>query len=160
MNTCAFSPCRKYRYTLVHKIGGGVGRIAWIGLNPSTADEQTLDPTLRRVRGFSKLWGFDEFVMLNLFAFRSTDPLALMREVDPVGPENNAHLLAETMTATAVVAAWGVNGVVNNQDRKVMTLLKDEVLLCLGQTKHGHPKHPLYVAGTAKPVAFNRPHYA
>lgn len=95
-NPCRFSPCRKYRYFLTHQWDGLFGwrEIAFIGLNPSTADESQLDPTLRRIRGFCLSWGFNTFHMLNLFAFRSPDPRSLRSIADPVGPENDSVLLS------------------------------------------------------------------
>ena len=77
-NICAFSPDRVYRYTLLHSwadmLSPELKTIAWIALNPSTADENQLDPTLRRIRVFSAAWGYNSFMMLNAFAFRATDP--------------------------------------------------------------------------------------
>ncbi len=67
-------------------------RIMWIGLNPSTADEQQLDPTLRRIRGFSQAWGFTAFVMTNVFAFRATVPADMKAQADPVGQDNDYWL--------------------------------------------------------------------
>ena len=99
-NICAFSPDRVYRYTLLHSwadmLSPELKTIAWIALNPSTADENQLDPTLRRIRGFSAAWGYNSFMMLNAFAFRATDPKEMERAADPNGPENDAYLLAET----------------------------------------------------------------
>jgi hypothetical protein len=78
LNACVFSDCRKYRYTLDYGEGdlfsASKGYAAWIGLNPSIADERQLDPTLRRILGFTKQLGLQRFVMLNLFALVSTDP--------------------------------------------------------------------------------------
>ena len=91
-NECVFSPDRRYRYTLIHRwdesLNPGHG-IAWICLNPSTADEHQLDPTLRRIRDFSAVWGYAFFVMLNLFAWRATDPAGIKAAADPIGPDND-----------------------------------------------------------------------
>jgi hypothetical protein len=82
MNPCTFSPCRRYRYVLHHDwtdlLDSPGGYVAWIGLNPSTADEQQLDPTLRRVRSFTASMGYRRFVMLNLFGLRATDPKVML----------------------------------------------------------------------------------
>lgn len=148
-NLCQFSPCRRYRYTLRHRWDELMpeASVMWIGLNPSTADENQLDPTLRRVRAFSAGWGFTSFVMTNLFAFRATDPRDMMEEQDPVGPENDRHLLETARRCSLVVAAWGVHGVHLERARQVGRLLAGPNLVCLGTTKDGHPRHPLYVAG-------------
>jgi hypothetical protein len=84
MNECEFSPCRRWRYVLTHRFdgdmfGSGNGRVVWICLNPSTADEQRLDPTIRRIRAFSKVWGFSSFSVLNLFGWRATKPSDMFR---------------------------------------------------------------------------------
>lgn len=87
MNTCTFSPCRTYRYSLVHEWDRDLPRVAFIMLNPSTADENALDPTLRRCLGFARSWGYGSFEIGNVFAFRATDPKAMKAAADPFGPE-------------------------------------------------------------------------
>ena len=114
LNQCVFSPDRAYRYVLRHwcadTISENPKRIAWIGLNPSTADEVTLDQTLATVCRYSRKWGFAEVVMLNLFAFRATDPRYLKRATDPIGPDNDEHLLTEVRNVDRVIACWGGQG--------------------------------------------------
>lgn len=150
-----FSPCRTWRYELWRRWGREPERYcAFIGLNPSTADETNDDPTIRRCIGFAKRWGFSGLYMLNLFAFRSTDPTGLKTANDPVGPENNLHLMRICDSAELVIAAWGVHGTYLDRHKKVLSLLGP--LHCLGTTKDGHPKHPLYLAGDTEPVLFNR----
>lgn len=148
-NACHFSPDRKHRYTLLHRINPLFGDrlIMWIGLNPSTADEQQLDPTLTRIRSFSEREGYDGFLMTNIFGFRATDPKAMLRARDPVGPENDAALLAAAQRCDKVVAAWGAHGIHQDRAIAVARLLGRHPLWCLGTTKDGHPRHPLYVKG-------------
>lgn len=160
-NPCQFSPCRKYRYTLEHHIEGSellVGsfrRVMWIGLNPSTADEQQLDPTLRRIRAFSFAWGYTHFVMTNLFAFRATEPSDMKAAADPVGPENDAVLARVASQCELIIAAWGVHGTFRNRAANVMGgVLRGFELHHLAETKEGHPKHPLYVAGKTLPTRY------
>lgn len=159
---CVFSEDRTYRYVLRHtwrdpNLPAYVPSkwAMWIGCNPSTAFEGSLDPTLRRVKAFSQALGCDGFIMGNLFAYRSTDPKGLLAVTDPIGPDNDRHLLdcANTEGITHVVAAWGVNGTLNGRDHQVTELLKGR-LSCLGVTKHGLPKHPLYVKGGTPLVPF------
>ena len=76
-------------------------------LNPSTADAERDDPTIRRCIGFSRAWGFGGAEMVNLFALRSTDPGRLREAADPVGPGNVAHIADAARGATQVIAAWG-----------------------------------------------------
>jgi hypothetical protein len=158
-NLCQFSPDRAHRYTLTHTIAEGVNplnRIMWIGLNPSTADEQKLDPTLRRIREFSRGWGFDAFVMTNLFAFRATDPRDMKRAEDPVGCLNDAHLLEQASRCSTIVACWGAHGQFRNRDEFVLSLLAHRSIHCLGANENGTPKHPLYLRSNAPLVLFRR----
>ena len=148
-NDCHFSADRRHRYTLLHRINPLFGGklIMWIGLNPSTADEQQLDPTLTRIRSFSEREGFDGFLMTNIFGFRATNPKDMLRTPDPVGPENDRALLAAARRCEMVVAAWGAHGIHQDRALAVAKLLGRHKLWCLGTTKDGHPRHPLYVAG-------------
>lgn len=144
-----------YRYTLTRRWDEYAPALMVIGLNPSTADEHTLDPTLRRIRAFAKRDGYGGFIMTNLFAFRATDPKEMRAAVDPVGPDNN-HWLEKTATECVnVLCAWGALGGHEQRDRTVMAILgglqhrfgDDMSIMCLGTTAAGHPKHPLYIKG-------------
>jgi hypothetical protein len=117
----------------------------FVGLNPSTADEQADDPTVRRCVGFARRWNFGGLILVNLFAYRSTDPAGLLAVDDPIGPANDKHILASARTAERVVLAWGIRGRLLDRDRHVLSLLPGAY--CLGVTKDGHPKYPLYLAG-------------
>jgi hypothetical protein len=160
MNQCIFSHDRLYRYVLNHDctplICGSPRRIAWIGLNPSTADEISLDQTLAAVRRYSKRWGFSEIVMVNLFALRATDPRDLKRCSDPIGPDNDKHLLAEVRLAERVIACWGDLGGLCGRDRQVCERLRDlgVALECLLTNKNGTPHHPLYLRPDIEPKLF------
>lgn len=142
------SPCRKYRYTLWRIWSEVEPVVAFIGLNPSTADESVDDPTIRRCIGFAKSWNFGGLVMLNLFAFRSTDPFALQFENDPVGPDNDGHLCQQSEMCVETIAAWGVHGMLNGRAKQVVEMIP--TLQCLGRTKGGHPKHPLYLKASTQ----------
>ena len=142
-----FSPCRTYRYTLLRRFGllfgGNSHYVMFIGLNPSTADENKDDPTIRRCIGFAQFWGFNQICMTNLFAFRATDPKTMKVQTNPIGPDNDKWLMECAKDASVVVAAWGVNGQFLRRDLAVSKMIGK--LSCLGVTKDGHPKHPLYV---------------
>ena len=159
-NICAFSPDRVYRYTLLHSwadmFAPELKTIAWIALNPSTADENQLDPTLRRIRGFSAAWGYNSFMMLNAFAFRATDPKEMERAANPNGPENDAYLLAETAKVDKVICAWGTHAALNDRQNQIRALLKDRPLYYLKLTKDGFPSHPLYLKSDLVPIRWNQ----
>jgi len=157
ISQCIFSPDRTYRYVLRHRCTNVTSRrqrrIAWIGLNPSTADEFTLDQTLAAVCRYSRKWGFTQVVMLNLFAFRATDPRDLKRATDPIGPENDKHLQAEVCSADRVIACWGDYGRFLARDRQVSDVL-GVPFQCLVINRSGAPHHPLYLKSRIKPKPF------
>jgi hypothetical protein len=152
MNTCVFSPCRTYRYSLVHEWNPEALRVAFVMLNPSTADEGNLDPTLRRCKAFAQAWGYGSFVIGNLFAFRATDPRAMKAADDPIGPENDAHLLAIVKSSHMTIAAWGQHGKHRERAASFLWNMRNvRSLHALEYAKDGTPKHPLYLRGDLVP---------
>lgn len=141
-----FSPCRTWRYRLWRRWSTNKPTVAFIGLNPSTADETNDDPTVRRCIGFARRWGFGGMNMLNIFAFRSTNPKLLRKAADPIGPGNRAALLRTCCRSALIVACWGGWGRLFDRGEAVIDLLAGFRLHCLGHTKDGHPKHPLYLS--------------
>lgn len=126
-------------------------------LNPSTADEQQLDPTLRRVLSFSRAWGFGAFTVCNLFAFRSPNPRDLAKEIDPVGPDNDQWIETCAKAAHEIVAAWGNMdvGFQTYRDEVVLTTLRrygDVKALRVSKAKM--PAHPLYLPQNLSPVLY------
>ena len=146
-----FSPCRRYRYSLLRTWQPAGGFAMFVGLNPSTADETVDDPTIARCVAFSKAWGFGGLLMTNLFAYRATQPADMKAQADPVGPENDAYLVRLADQAQVVVAAWGTYGAFLGRDQQVRGLLGRK-LHYLRLTKDGHPGHPLYLPGNLRPV--------
>jgi hypothetical protein len=147
-----FSACRSYRYVLWREWDSSNPRYAmFIGLNPSTADEIEDDPTIRRCRNYAKYWGYAAFCMTNLFAFCSTNPSALKSHPLPVGDDNDKWLTQLSAQADVIVAAWGVHGIHRQRDQFVKNLLVGK-LSCLAISKHGHPRHPLYLKRALVPV--------
>lgn len=124
--------------------------MAFIGLNPSTADETEDDPTVRRCINFAMDWGYDGMVMLNAFAFRATDPKVMKTHPEPVGPDNDAALKHWSDRVPRVVACWGTHGAHQGREAVVRRLIPH--LSVLGLTKDGHPKHPLYLPKGLRPV--------
>ena len=139
-----FSRCKQYRYRLDRDLLIGDDEILFVMLNPSTADAEKSDPTVTRCLNFAKRWGFRHVKVGNLFALRSTDPTALYRTRDPVGPENDYHLRMMSHRADLTVVAWGVRGGYLARDVEVLELLSRPVEH-LGLTKRGRPRHPLYL---------------
>ncbi|MEM1183680.1 MAG: DUF1643 domain-containing protein [Planctomycetota bacterium] len=137
------SDCARYRYSLWRRWADGPS-LVFIGLNPSTADADLDDPTIRRCVGFAKRDGYGGLHMLNLYAFRSTDPKRVVEAEDAVGPDNDAAL-REGTDAADVVASWGAIHWSTIRATRVLSMIDPKNLWCLGRTKHGHPRHPLYV---------------
>ncbi len=128
--------------------------VAFVGLNPSTADGRQDDPTIRRCIGFAKRWQFSALEVVNLFAWRATRPTDLKLATDPIGPENDDVLARVVSRSDLVVACWGVNGAWNGRDRAVLAWLS-RPLHCLGRTRGGQPRHPLYLPGNREPELYD-----
>lgn len=157
-----FSTCRRYRYTLTRRFASGPS-VAFIGLNPSTADETQDDPTIRRCLGFARRWGFGELLMLNLYTLRSTAPSGLWGVPEPVGADCSWGNVADVAialganTARMVICAWGANpGPVPDRPAVVLRIVEDAGAraFALGLTRDGQPRHPLRVRADVDPVPF------
>lgn len=150
-----FSPDRVHRFRL-WRIWGPAEPACFCMLNPSTADETDLDPTLRRCVSFARAWGCGGLVVVNLFAVVSADPRVLLTHPDPVGLGNDGEILSASSQSSMVLVGWGAFPEAHDRASHVTTMLLDNgiPLRCLGHTKDGHPRHPLYVSGATKPVPF------
>ena len=144
-----------YRYEL--RRWWGPSRFAmFIGLNPSTADAKTNDPTIIRCCGFARRWGFDGIIMVNMYALRSTDPRKLRDSLDPMGKLNDMHLVTNAEKAGCIIACWGTPGgptgarSMDPGSASVVEVLEGYSLQCLGRNKDGSPKHPLYLRNDTK----------
>lgn len=139
-----------YRYLLIRRIAGEDEdrRVLWIMLNPSTADASEDDPTIRRVLGFSKHWGYGWVEAVNLYAFRATEPIELRIADDPVGPLNGAYISEALHRTSDVIVGWGARGVM------CLTRQAYRGAQCLGVTKGGEPRHPLYVRADAERITW------
>ncbi len=131
----------------------------FVMLNPSTADGEQDDPTIRKCIGFAKSWGYDRLEVINLFAYRATDPralLALKHDDDPVGWENQRHVQGalRDYPLGKLICAWGAHGGHLGQNETMLGWLAGEPCHALGLTAEGHPRHPLYLPYTAQPVPF------
>lgn len=126
----------------------------FVGLNPSTADENTDDPTLRRCMNFARSWGYGGVCMANLFAFRATQPKDMKVATDPIGAQNNRWLKSLAKESGLVVAAWGNDGSFMNRSDQVINMLTD--LHCFKLNKSGEPAHPLYQTAKSQAVPMDR----
>lgn len=152
-STAIYSPCETYRYTLTRDWGGAGGRVTFVMLNPSTATELQNDPTVERCERRARTLGYGAFRVCNIFAFRATDPRVMRAASDPVGPDNDAAILAGANWADVVICAWGSHGAHQGRGQAVATLLREtgRPLFHLGLTRDGTPRHPLYVAYSQRP---------
>ena len=152
-STAEYSDCETYRYTLT-RVWDDTGRRAlFIMLNPSTATEVQNDPTVERCERRARTLGFGAFRVLNIFAYRATDPRDMRAAADPVGPGNDAAILAGLEWADQVICAWGTHGAHRARGPAVAAMLQgaDVALFHLGLSKDGHPKHPLYIGYNVQP---------
>ncbi len=127
-------------------------------LNPSTADATHDDPTIRRCLGFATRWEMNSVHVVNLFAFRATDPDLLATSPDPIGPENLQYLEVAFDSADCVIAAWGASGFVRVDHVAPILRLVRHKLFCLGRTKSGAPRHPVYVRADTMRQPFELDH--
>jgi hypothetical protein len=148
-----FDAALTYRYLLAVRWSAAPAAV-FVMLNPSTADAHENDPTLRRALGFARRERCGALVVVNLFALRATDPDTLAGHPDPVGPANDAILAAAVGGAELVIAAWGAGGILHHRDQAVMRLLAPTHWSCLGHTRGGQPRHPLYLPATAALVDY------
>lgn len=147
-----FDSTGAYRYALWRSWDDALPRVAFLLLNPSTADAERDDPTIRRCIAYARQWGFGSLHVVNLFAYRATNPRDLLAAPDPVGPDNDAHLLEATRAATLTVAGWGLHGRHNGRAAAVRSLLSARPLHTLALTASGEPRHPLYLPAVLRPT--------
>lgn len=162
LGPAVFSKNRYYRYKLTREWNVKLPCVAWIGLNPSTADEEALDNTLRRCVNFSAAWGYGSFVMLNLFALRTKDPAVMKNGKNPVGRFNDTFILATCEAIIKqdgkVIACWGTHGKFMDRGETVRTMLDSRSIPLhnIGLNGDGSPCHPLYLPNGLEPQAWPR----
>jgi hypothetical protein len=151
VSDAGFSPCGRYRYWLERRFDGlalGDGPAAvHILMNPSTADIDFDDPTVRGCMERGRLWGFGSVVILNAFAYRATNPKRLMEVDDPVGPDNDATIVRFLPRAGRLVVGWGeLPKPLRGRGDALAGLLQrlGAHPLCFGVNKSGAPRHPLF----------------
>lgn len=162
------SPNGAYRYHLWRTISSEPRRVAFVMLNPSTADAMLDDPTIRKCRGFTERWGYGRFDVVNLFAYRATKPKTLETAwhngQDIVGPHNGEWIAKVVESSSLVVFAWGASlpRVGHLEKRVIQSVIEiagptsntigspsrsvGRPVMCLGRTDGGQPRHPLMLA--------------
>lgn len=148
------SKCKLYRYSLTRQWDSSKRMMTWLMLNPSTAGISLDDATIRKCVGFAKRWGMGGIYVVNLFAFRATDPRDLKEADDPVGPDNMYFLMGPLYWP--IVVGWGAACPNTDEARAVIRTVTSRAKqengkwFCLGQNKNGSPKHPLMLPYTTK----------
>jgi len=151
-----FSTDRRYRYVLWRIWDPNLRYLAVIGLNPSTADETKDDPTVAKLQRLARKWGYGGLCMLNLFAWRDTDPKKMKQAQSPTGQENDFWILQciRDLRCGMILAAWGAHGTHHGRARAVQDLLRGFPVYALEVTKGGQPGHPLYLREDKEPFLF------
>ena len=152
------SNCGKYRTYLTRRISGipNDETLLFIMLNPSTADAELDDPTIRKCKGFCEQLNFGRLAVANLFDYRATDPSVLKTIEKPCSDHNIDILLDAAHKASMVICAWGTKGALHGQGEYVLRKLGKNGITthALELTKENHPKHPLYISYSKKPFVF------
>ena len=162
MTFCLFSECRNYRWILKRELLIGEKTVIFIGLNPSKANSVYNDRTLVRIINFCSRWNYKNIYVINLFGLISKSPIKLSKSIHPVG-ENNDLITLKVLEFWSknincdLWLGWGDKGQLNGRDRTVLKLIKNfsnfksnennysKRVLCLGLSKKGNPRHPLYM---------------
>lgn len=153
------SPCGKYRYLLWRQWDTALPIQLWCMLNPSTAGETEDDPTIRKCIGFSEHSGFGAIMVINLYAFRATQPAQLKKAANPNGPANRfvwAEAMRRYTNGYGCMAAWGSHGAGAPEETDFATMARElgVTLWTLRETSSGAPGHPLYIPYTAQPTVW------
>jgi hypothetical protein len=156
IRAAVLSDDRFYRYWLTRIWDVELPVLVFVMLNPSVADHEIDDPTIRRCISFAKREGYGGIIVVNMFAYRATAPTAMMLAPDPVGPENDMHLIQVFNKHKIAVAAWGAHGAHRGRDREVTSIaeLCGVKLFCLGTTAEGQPRHPVRLAANEPLIPF------
>lgn len=159
-----------YRYVLWRTWDPALPRAVYCMLNPSTADGNEDDNTIRRCTRFARELGFGGYDVVNLYAYRATEPLELVKASEPqgtnadriIGPENGIWWADVISGADVLICAWGAwwNGTPAKRRPKRNSPVPlahgfDVLVKCLGTTKEGAPRHPLYLPAAAKLEPFD-----
>lgn len=150
--SAVISNCGKFRYRLGRRWADGGLALSYVMLNPSTADAEQDDATIRRCIRFAKDHDFNALEVVNLYAFRATDPADLRKAGYPVGPENDHQIIQALTESHAVCVAWGANVAGLERPQIVLPLIRRvfATTFCLGITRSGYPAHPLMLPSSRR----------
>ena len=156
----------EYRYILGTR---GKKPLICMGINPSTAAPDALDPTLRSVQRIAASNGYDSFLMFNVYAQRATDPDAMEKVCNPLLHRENMEAFRYVLSLSDSPAIWAAWGAVIEKRGYLKDCLRDMLDIgrkygaqwyCAGAiTKKGHPHHPLYLRKDEKLRPFDVEHY-
>jgi len=162
--TAQFSDCLKFRYTLTRdwSISGEEKKnILFLMLNPSTADADIFDPTVKRCFNYAKRWGYNHMTVCNIYAYRATNPKDMLRAkeegINIIGQHNDSYIWGCAMEAQKIICAWGASPWSRDRAKEVIQVLErycGEKLFCLKKSKDGCPVHPLYQKNDLIPAKF------
>ncbi|HWL13108.1 MAG TPA: DUF1643 domain-containing protein [Ureibacillus sp.] len=150
----------KYRYSLSRTWDEGKGKVVFIMLNPSLADDIEDDQTTKRCINFSKKFGYGSLEIVNLFAYITSQPSELrdLDKTEAIGRENYKYIVRALNNAEKIIVAWGENGTIHQRHKEVEELIGSYDIDCLGPlTRDGHPRHPLYLSNDVELLPFKRP---
>ncbi len=148
-----FNQDRTHRYSLWRIWDEQLPMIAFVGLNPSNANENEDDPTIRRVIGFAQNWGYGGVYMLNLFTVISSAP-SILKDANNWGDWKDclSHILKHENKIEEYVFAWGNAKESQERGLKLSKVILDAI--CLEKNKNGSPKHPLYCKSELQPIKY------
>lgn len=153
------SECGKYRYQLSRVWDMALPSVCFMMLNPSTADAENDDNTIKRCIEFARSWGYGSLYVVNLYAYRSRHPQDLLVVSDPIGSKNLLHVITIASKCEKIICAWGNSPIVNRiqknyPDYLPLKVIPTHKLHCLALANDGTPKHPLYLPAKLKPLKF------
>jgi hypothetical protein len=153
------SPDKQYRYWLTRQwnvAGEQIKSVVFAMLNPSIADAELNDNTIRRCISYAMSWGYNELIVVNMYAYRATDPTDLFKCHDPIGPDNNNWLWVACQNYENIICGWGKPAQKQRVDIFKQIAAREKIkLMCLGTNQDGSPRHPLYMKKDLKPIPFN-----
>jgi len=152
----------EYRYILGTR---GKNPLICIGINPSTAEPDNLDNTLKSVERIALGNGFDSFIMFNVYAQRATNPDTMERSCNEMLHRENLEAFRYVLSISDKPAVWAAWGAIIEKRKYLSSCVRDMLAVgeaygaswyCAGAiTKKGHPHHPLYLRKDEKIKPFD-----